>query len=587
MSAEGWLGFMAYAPGILFTWAMAFLLLAGCGILVQRIAAVEYRGLSGIFASFWLGLGLALGLLQILHLFLPVDGRTTFLLSLLGATGLILGRDRVQISLAGVPRWRLGWALTALALGVWLANRATGRVGPFDAGLYHLSALRWISEYPIVPGLGNLHGRLAFNNAYFLYLASLAVGPWKGMASNIGPGLLLWVSGSHSLFHLWRLFGAGDARLSDAFFGIFIIPIVRLGFQYGSSPSPDPAVFVLGYVLAWALLRVLKDTEDTSARTADGFLVVLLCAVGTIMKPSFAPLAMTAAVLTATALPGYDRLRALARESRRQVLWLGAFVALMLGTWAVRSVVLSGYPFYPLAAMRFPVPWAVPQERVIEEAEWITSWARAPGLSREEVLGNWDWLWPWIHGVMSVENRRFDVPFPLGVATVGLILWLSVRRSAAPALRLPKLILVPPAVGGLAWFLWAPDPRLAGASLWWLGAAAMSQALPLGANTNRWIGRGACLAICLALLGTHWTEEKFVNPGPAGGFHPVSQVELSTFRTVSGLVVLVPEVGNRCFDAPLPCTPNPDLQLRLLAPGNLAGGFEIGPAGPPQEERPP
>jgi len=580
LSAEGWVGFVAYAPRILVTWAIAFLLLAGCGILVQRLAAVEYRGLSGVFASFWLGLGLALGLLQILHLLLPVDGRATFLLSLLGATGLILGRDRVQISLAGVPRWGYGWALTAFALGLWLANRATAPVGPFDAGLYHLSALRWITEYPIVPGLGNLHSRLAFNNSYFLYLATMGVGPWKGMASNVGPGLLLWVAGSHSLFHLWKLFGARAASSADVFFGILIVPIVRLGFQYGSSPSPDPAVFVFGYVLAWALLRGFQGSEGARDSTADVFLVVLLCSVGIILKPSLAPLAIAAAILALPVWHKAGRLRLLARESRRRMLWLAAFVVLLLGAWAARSVVLSGYPFYPAAAIRFRVPWAVPRERAVEEALWITSWARAPGRSLEEVLGNWNWLWPWFHGVASVENRRFDVLYPFALAVVGLVLSLAVRLPPGAPSGLPKSFLVPPAVAALAWFLLAPDPRLVGASLWWLGAAAINLTPWLGKESNRWIGRVSALAVCLVLLATHWAEEKLVDPGPAGGFHPVPQVELSTFWTESGLAVFVPKGGTLCWDAPLPCTPDPDPNLKLLVPGDLAGGFGIGPTDP-------
>ena len=43
----------------------------------------------------------------------------------------------------------------------------------YDSGLYHFSSIRWINEYAIVPGLGNLHGRLAFNQSFFTYVAAL------------------------------------------------------------------------------------------------------------------------------------------------------------------------------------------------------------------------------------------------------------------------------------------------------------------------------------------------------------------------------------------------------------------------------
>jgi hypothetical protein len=37
-----------------------------------------------------------------------------------------------------------------------------------DTGLYHAQNIKWITNFKIVPGLGNLHGRFAFNNQSFL-----------------------------------------------------------------------------------------------------------------------------------------------------------------------------------------------------------------------------------------------------------------------------------------------------------------------------------------------------------------------------------------------------------------------------------
>jgi hypothetical protein len=43
--------------------------------------------------------------------------------------------------------------------------------------------------YPIVPGLGNLHPRLAFNSAYFLYAAALDGEPWLHCAQPVAAYL--------------------------------------------------------------------------------------------------------------------------------------------------------------------------------------------------------------------------------------------------------------------------------------------------------------------------------------------------------------------------------------------------------------
>ncbi|MBQ2608911.1 MAG: hypothetical protein II586_00960, partial [Butyrivibrio sp.] len=37
----------------------------------------------------------------------------------------------------------------------------------YDSDLYHAQAIRWIEEYGVVKGLGNLHVRLAYNSAAF------------------------------------------------------------------------------------------------------------------------------------------------------------------------------------------------------------------------------------------------------------------------------------------------------------------------------------------------------------------------------------------------------------------------------------
>jgi hypothetical protein len=61
-------------------------------------------------------------------------------------------------------------------------------------------------------------------------------------------------------------------------------------------------------------------------------------------------------------------------------------------------------------------------------------------------------------------------------------------------------------------------------------------------------------------------------------------VPVTTFKTDSGLIVNTPSKldpksmrlwPNACWDAPLPCTPNPAPNLQLREPGNLANGFKV------------
>ena len=37
-----------------------------------------------------------------------------------------------------------------------------------DSGLYYIQFMKWINQYPVVPGLANLHDRLGFNSHWHL-----------------------------------------------------------------------------------------------------------------------------------------------------------------------------------------------------------------------------------------------------------------------------------------------------------------------------------------------------------------------------------------------------------------------------------
>lgn len=47
----------------------------------------------------------------------------------------------------------------------------------YDTSLYHYQAIKWIEEYGVVPGLGNLHNRFAYNSA-FMALQALFSFEW-------------------------------------------------------------------------------------------------------------------------------------------------------------------------------------------------------------------------------------------------------------------------------------------------------------------------------------------------------------------------------------------------------------------------
>ncbi|QIL77220.1 hypothetical protein G7064_16215 [Hymenobacter sp. HDW8] len=71
-------------------------------------------------------------------------------------------------------------------LGIRLLHQSTVVPANFDSGLYHFQTLKWLNEYPTVPGLGNLHGRLAFNSSWFPLLSLFRYGSPVGAMYGLG-----------------------------------------------------------------------------------------------------------------------------------------------------------------------------------------------------------------------------------------------------------------------------------------------------------------------------------------------------------------------------------------------------------------
>src|SRR5262249_28416919 len=65
----------------------------------------------------------------------------------------------------------------------------------------------------------------------------------------------------------------------------------------------------------------------------------------------------------------------------------------------------------------------------------------------------------------------------------------------------------------------------------------------------------------------------FVRPSGDHWLQPMPRPRTTSFVTASALVVTVPLDDNRCFSAPLPCTPHPAANVRLRVPGQLGSGF--------------
>ncbi len=531
----------------------------GWGALVARVLLRDPEPQA--WACFWLGWSTWLGVLQLVHFSWPLSAPwIDFALLVAGAAGGALdGASFGRQLLSGLRAHPWAWTIATIGL-LWLCNRSLGPLLTIDAGLYHLTSIKWAAEHPLVGGLANVHGRLAFNSSAFLWLASLDGATGALRAFHFAPSLLVAMAAAD---RFRRVLAARDPFERD-FNALLMLPLgYAAAVMHVSSTSPDWIVLVVGVVLA-STLSDLFTTHDPEERRRATLTIVALCAAGTTVKLSFAPLGV--AILAVVAM----RIARARGSDTRSIIPAFVLLAVLLVPWSLRSIELSGYPAYPSTAFATNVSWRVPEDRVEAEVRWIRSWARAPGRSPEEVLGHSDWIGPWLRARLSNADSLALLVFPLALISVA---WV---RRVRPFPVLP--LLAPYVLATLVWFATAPDPRFLGATLWVCACAlAAGEAKPGALGRFTAIGRAGCAIgfAAFALYMAHALGGLWIAPGGANGHYPLRAVDTREFRTHSGLLLHVPRKGDQCWEAPLPCTPYPAPRLGLRREGDLWSGFEL------------
>ncbi len=555
----------------------------GWGGFLVRSLKIEGSRRTAFFQLTWIGWCGALLVFQLGHFFVPIDRFPSGVFFFAGIVFCItaLVRNPPRILFGARP---IAFTGVMAVLAVWVASWAMLPPVNYDSGLYHFNVIRWLNEYPLVPGLGNLHGRLAYNQSFFTYAASVNFYPLFPHGHNVANSFLLLLFLAECLHALFFPSGGehGDKSGSSAvlFLPLSMLPVLVFIAVTNSlsSPTPDIAAAVLSLALFYYFARhIALRTSDAAA----SFLPVILILSATAITFKLSLLAYASTVSILSIILAWDAVMKKWKSGgyRKHVLYL--FPCLILAIWISRGLILSGYPAYPVPVARLPVEWAVPAEKAMSEMNWVKSWARMPGLPPEKVLGSWDWLEPWLD---YIGRQTVTIVYPCVTAVTAAFLGALLSFFIPSAGRTGKpdhalwLLAAPPLLGLAYWFFAAPDPRFAVALFFLL---PMSTAYPL-LHIARFRRRSVNLALTLALfLSIHamlldWLIERssIIATFPGQGYASATVAPLVEKKTASGLNVWAPAVGDQCWDSPLPCTPYPDSRLRTRG-ADIRSGFTI------------
>jgi hypothetical protein len=550
--------------GISLIWLVLALALIGLGSLFLARFSENYP----LLDAFWIGLAAFIAFLEIWNLLLPITAWPAIILFLAGVFGLLANRSALLHRIKSAPpshRWLL---LPAIAIVLFLAFRSSGPCDYYDTGLYGVSAVRWILTFPAVPGLANLHGRLGFNSSVFLFVAALQN---VDLASHLFGGLIMSAFCLALLPAFARVAFGTSVAPADWFHSILAIPAIFWATRskiVGTLTDEPAAVACL--VAAGILFENLCRTNETADAPRDPASSRLLVAIALFALAVSFKLSTVVFALLAWCLAFRQIWRTTPHLQRKLYVALAViFPAAILLPWLARSVILSGYPFYPATLFAFPVDWKVPLSVARYYAVGVQSWGRIPDAPISGTRG-WSWLSVWLHQTL---HNRVGFQVPLAISLLGLAIALALRprtprRSANPCLGL----LLPSLLAILFWFFAAPDLRFGQFAIWTAAATLGSRGIVSFTSGRPGARLRSRAALAVLLLSMFWCLISFGWQQPyrtllaLKAFPSLPQPDIVIRHTRSGLAIFVPARGNQCWDSPQPCTPYFDETLRLRQP---------------------
>lgn len=238
----------------------------------------------------------------------------------------------------------------------------------YDTSLYHGQSIRWLEDYGVVKGLGNLHERFAYNSSVFsLYALFSMKYITGGIPMHTVNGFFALVL-SLSVLKLGYAWKRKKLNLSDYARVAAIYYLTTICDEIVAPSSDYPVMCMLFFtIITWLDLLEQDDKENFNIAP-----YCLLCVLGVYTLT----LKLTAGlILLLLAKPVVFLLKNKKWKDIAIYLVMGLIVAI---PWMARSVIISGYLIYPLQAVDlFNVDWKIPDEILQADVANIKTWGRA------------------------------------------------------------------------------------------------------------------------------------------------------------------------------------------------------------------
>lgn len=417
--------------------------------IIKKVSGYQSRELD---LTFMLGICFLTVYAQLFSLFYKVGAAATVILLLVNMIILLLGRKEIFAQIRG---WMhsseivIKVVILAVLSLLMLMIAATG-AAHYDTYLYHAQSIRWIEEYGIVPGLGNLHNRLAYNSSIFSLQALYSLKFLLGRSLHTINSFVVLVIVGYALcsfqFFKKRKFCTSDfMRLA-----VLIFMVGEENCNSISSPCSD--ILALGLVL-YLFLKWLDYMERGEKEIAPYAILCLLGVFAVSVKLSVAMIVLLVII---------PAVRLIAQKRWKQIAFYIGTGIVIIAPFLIRNVVISGYLIYPYPELDlFSVDWKMPEYTLLFDRNEIKTW----GWGLNDVYRFKAPISEWFPVWTSKLGPGMDKLFYLDVLLLIPSLVVGIRKGIVKK-EWDYLLIVGTMIACLLlWFLGSPLPRYGGVFL--------------------------------------------------------------------------------------------------------------------------
>lgn len=327
-----------------------------------------------------------------------------------------------------------------VAVGVLLWTTITPQ--HYDTYLYHAQAIRWIEEYGIVPGLGNLHYRFAYNSSYMTLQALFSFKWLTGQSFHAMNGfitvfMLLYVMNSLSNMDDRKIYCFDLLKLASLVYILYDCRNI-------SSPNTDTVALLIAYYI------LIKWAEYSEKDDADVFHYSLLC----LLVVYVTTIKLSVGIFVVLVI--YPALILIKEKRIFDIIKHLSVGIVILIPYIVRSIIISGYVLYPYEATAIKsLDWIMPADLLQVDRNEIIAWGRGHAdTSRSD-----EHIWQWIGGWFSSINILWKILMILSLIALIYIVVCAVKKKKGFTLSSMICLTLTCIIGLVFWLFTAPLPR--------------------------------------------------------------------------------------------------------------------------------